>query len=616
MGDNTLPSIAEPATVEVDDHNRLRTALIGDSIPRNTSTGAAQDNIHKLGRANLRWNQAHITDLFLGEDGSLFDPNAVGADTKFAIVASATRADSNQPDFLRASGSGATATLLATATDFQYTANNNSVTLTLDVAIAALTVAPSSNNTALVNDTALAGGAETKFTGENVGDPLIIDTVGTEISNRVGEYICLKTPTGEFMLAFVEDATTLTNIFRGFFFDDNGDPVVRGVLSNNDTLTIMSLGWVFIDKNGTTIDISYTSPVYSGVEPASPVLDDYWFDLKNRLWKRHNGTSFVSVDRTLIGTLVIETVNCAASRSFDFTKSYSDFIDLEVEIESVTEAKTQKGYSRLSVYGQTQELYAGSFIWDITADLETGVSEAASTLFYLYVTEEGIPIISDERPYNRLSELRGFYHPYHSWRRVGTIFNDSGSDIIRADSNNSGIPIERVVAFAEITSAVSSVSFVDVFKRGKDYIIRGRNVELDSNGDSLRFQGLSSGKTAITAGGSYRLSLHGTDQAGGTFANNEDGVGTNGIFIPADIGGDVDEGVSFEVLLYDPADDGNPSRINWQALFEDQTGDSNTLTGGGAIGAGAQAMTGISIQTGTGNVDAGTIVIIEKDAFP
>ena len=116
MGDNTLSTKAEPATVEVADVNQYFTALAGDSIPRNTSTGAPEDNVHKLGRSTLRWNQAHITDLFLGSDGELFDPDAIGADTKFAIVASATRTDSNLPDFLRASGAGATATLLATAT--------------------------------------------------------------------------------------------------------------------------------------------------------------------------------------------------------------------------------------------------------------------------------------------------------------------------------------------------------------------------------------------------------------------------------------------------------------------------------------------------------------------
>jgi len=558
MGANNL-TVVGAGKILIAHVNQFFTALSGDFLPRNSSTGALEDNVNKLGRLAFRWKEAHITDLFLG--GSLFDPDAIGADTKFAINSGATRTDSGQPDFLRASGSGATATILATATELQITANNTSVTVTTDIALSSLTLAPSSNNTAAVDDTLLAGGGDTKFTGEDFGDPITIDAVGTEISNRIGEYICLKTPTGEFMLAFVEDATTLNRVFRGFFFDSSGDPVVRGVLSNNDTLTIMSLGWVFLDNNGTTVDISYTSPVYSGVEPSGAVLDDYWFDLKNRLWKRHNGTSFVQVDRMLLGLLVLDTTNCVASRSFDFTKSYEDFIDLELELESVTEVKTQKGYSRVSVYGQTQELYAGAFIWDITTDLESGVSEAASTKYYIYVTEEGIPVISDERPYDRRSELKGFYHPYHTWRRVGTIFNDSGSDIIRADSNNSGIPIERVVAFAEITSAVSSIIFKDVFKLGKNYRIVATNLETSFNGDAIHLVGLSAGITEITASGSYRFSWDGQDQAGVAITGNEDGVGTNGGIMTLDVGSDTDEGVSFDMLLYNPADSGNPVRM-------------------------------------------------------
>jgi len=425
MGANNL-TVVGAGKILIAHVNQFFTALSGDLLPRNSATGALQDNVAKLGRPAFRWRELHVTDLFLG--GSLFDPSAIGADTKFAINAGATRTDSGQPDFLRASNSGATATILATATDLQITANNTSVTVDTDIALSSLTLAPAANNTADVNDAALAGGNETKFTGEAIGDPITIDAVGSEISNRVGEYIALKTPTGEFMFAFVEDATTLSRCFRGFFFDDSGDPVVRGVLSDGDTLTIMSLGWVFLENNGTTVDISYTSPIYNGTEPTGAVLDDYWFDLKNRLWKRHNGTSFVQVNRMLIGLLVLDATNCVASRAFDFTKSYDDFVDLEVEIESNTEVKTKKGYSRISVYGQTQELYAGEFIWDITTDLESGFAEAANTDYYIYVTEEGIAMLSPERFFDRTSELKGKYHPYHSWRFVGIVTNDGSSD--------------------------------------------------------------------------------------------------------------------------------------------------------------------------------------------
>lgn len=434
MGDNTLTTISEPATIEVADVNKFFTALVGDFLPRNASTGAIEDNVHKLGRLATRWKEAHITDLFLG--GSLFDPDAVGVDTKFAINAGATRTDSEQPDFLRADGTGASAKILGATTTFQITANNTSVSITSDLAITSLTTAPAANNTALVDDTNLAGGNSTKFTGEDVGDLLTIDTVGSEITDRIGEFICLKTPTGEFMFAFVEDATTLNRCYRGFFFDDSGDPVVRDVLSNNDTLTLMSLGWVFLDNNGTTIDVSYTSPIYSGVEPSGPVADDYWFDLKNRLWKRFDGSVFQQVDRMLIGILVIDGTNCVAARSFDFTKSYSDIIDVDIELESNTQVKTQKGYSSVDVYGTFQELYAGAFVWDITSDLETGVSEAADTRYYLYVTEEGIPTISDERPFNRISELRGYYHPYHSWRCIGAVHNDGSSNFLSVRFGN------------------------------------------------------------------------------------------------------------------------------------------------------------------------------------
>ena len=508
MGDNTLTTIAEPATVEVADMNQYFTALAGDSIPRNTSTGAPEDNVHKLGRPAFRWKEAHVTDLFLG--GSLFDPNALGADTKFAINKGATRTDSGQPDFLRADGTGASAKILAAATDFQITANNTSVTLTADVAITSLTVAPSANNTALVDDSALAGGDETKFTGEDVGDPITIDTVGSEITDRIGEFICLKTPTGEFMFAFVEDATTLSRCFRGFFFDDNGDPVVRGVLSNNDTLTIMSLGWVFLDKNGTTVDVSYTSPIYSGVEPSSPVTDDYWFDLKNRLWKRFDGSVFVSVDRMLIGLLVIDATNAVAGRSFDFTKSYDDFADLEIELQSNTEVKTKKGYSRISVYGQTQELYAGEFLWDITADLETGVSETADTYFYIYLTEEGIPKISDERPFNRLSELKAFYHPYHSWRNIGRVFNDGGSnfDFIRPINENPKAPILSV----NISGSPQTIEFEDIFKKDHSYRIDFNGVEFSGNSEFLMQVG-ESGNT-FKADSTYNYTSFGVGNGG------------------------------------------------------------------------------------------------------
>jgi len=614
MGDNTLVTKAEPAAIEVADVNQFFTALVGDLIPRDTSTGVAEDNVHKLGRDNLRWLEAHITNLNL--DGKLFDPDAIGTDQNFAISSGATRTDSGQPDFLRASGSGATATLLATATDFQYTANANSVTLEADVAIASLTTAPAANNTALVNDTGMTGGDETKVTGEDIDDPIVIDTVGTEISNRVGEYICLKTPTGEFMFVFVEDATTLSRAYRGFFFDDNGDPVVRGVLSNNDTLTIMSLGWVFIDKNGTTIDISYTSPVYSGVEPSSPVLDDYWFDLKNRLWKRHNGTSFVTVDRVLIGLLVIDGTNCVASRSADFTKAYSDYINLRPEIESVTEVQTAQGYSSVSVYGQIQELYAGTFIWDITADLESGVSEAASTTFYIYVTEEGIPKLSDERPFDRRSELRAFYHPYHTWRYVGEVTNNSTSNF---DNVSQLFEREGVIASVLIEGTPSSIDFNNIFRVNKNYTIKLTNLRpTTDNVDALLRLSNDKGVTYLAGANDYEHSEFHTsiggalDPAGGSDTSinltGDSAMGNDNI--STDVAA-----LSGTIRFYDPVESSNEARFDWKFSSRNPASEATYIAGAGKIRdlANGAAPNSFQILPSSGTWAHGKITIIEEE---
>lgn len=617
MGTNTLNKKTLPATVEIDDVNQYFTALSGDFISRNVTTGATEDNVNKLGRAAFRWKEAHITNLFL--NGALFDPSSIGGETKFAINSGATRTDSGQPDFLRADGTGASATILATTTNLQITANNASVSVAADIAITSLTVAPSSNNTALVDDTGMTGGAETKFTGEAVDDPIVIDTVGTEISNRVGEFICLKTPTGEFMFAFVEDATTLSRCYRGFFFDDSGVPVVRGVLSNNDTLTIMSLGWVFLDNDGVTVDVSYKSPVYSGVEPSGAAVDDYWFDLLNRLWKRHNGTSFVQVDRMLIGLLVIDTADCVAARSFDFTQVYDDFIDLRPEIKSVTEVVTEKGYSRLSVYGQTQELYAGNFTWNIASDLESPLTEAASTTYFLYVTEEGVPILATERPYDRRSELRGYYHPYHSWRYIGEVNNDSGSDF---DKVSQLFIRSRIIASVLIENTPTTIDVNNIFRNDKNYTIRINNLRPTTDSVDLLLK-TSNDKGVSFLGGSSDYSRSSLSTIRGN-AVNETGGDVANINLTNTINiGNVNTATNIESLsgtinFNNPRQASEQAKIDWEISFATASGGNLAWASGSATIEdlpNGEAPDSFQLSLDSGTFAAGRITIIEEDIY-
>ena len=609
MGINTLNNITAPKVIETSDINQYFTSTTGDFLPRNATSGAVQTEQHSLGSSAYQWQNLYAKYLII--DGVLFDPTASGAgiDSSNAIVSGATRTDSGQPDFLRASGSGASMTILAATTPLNITANSVSVSITSDISVTSLTTAPAANNTCLVNDLSLTGQSSSKYTGEDKGKPIVIDTVGTEISNRVGEYICLKGAT-EYMLAYVDDATTLRHVYRGFFFDSSGNPIVREVLTNNDTLTIMSLGWVFVESNGTTVDISYTSPVYSGVEPQSPVIDDYWFDLVNRVWKRYDGSSYQTVNRMLIGITVIDGTDCVATRSFDFTKPFYDIIEMESEIKSVTEAQTKSGRNVISVYGNTNKYNAAPLVWDITANLESGLTEASSTLYYLYVTEHGIPKISTERPYNRLSDLRGFYHPYHSWRHVGSAYNDGSSDfnysINRANPND----VWEKVTTLEVSTSTPSIDFVDIFEDGYIYNISLSRIIPVTDAVDL-YMRLGTSGTAFISSASYKHSGFIREIGGGEFnlgLSGDNQVNFNGA---VNIGRLSREGVSGNISYDNPAEFNGYSQYNANLTITDPSSNPAIAVMAGLLNS-SSPVVGIQFLFSSGDIASGKISITRK----
>ena len=429
MGSNTLTPVSSP--VSTDDIDQYRTALLGDHLPRNASSGAPEGGQHSLGSGAISWKSLYTSNLYIG--GVLFDPTGTGGEvnTSNAIISGATRTTSEQPDFLRASGAAATVTILATTTPLSYTANGSSATISVDTAVTSLTTAPATNNTCLVNDTNLADQESTKFLGEE-GTTIPVDTMGSELTSRVGQYVCLKTANNEYMLAFIKSITELTMCYRGYFIDSTGAPIFRETLANNDTLTLMSLGWVFGDADGTTIDVSYVSPLYEDTEPSSGTTDDYWFDTSGQQWYRYSGATWDLVSRMLLGLAVIDTINCVASRSFDITQGYFDHNTVECELFSTTQVYSKQGRSQLSVYGNTHYFNGGAIIWDIANDLESPLTEQASTVYYLYITETGEHVMSDKRPHDRRSDLKGWYHPHNTWLCVGIAYNDGSSNLVYA----------------------------------------------------------------------------------------------------------------------------------------------------------------------------------------
>ena len=144
---------------------------------------------------------------------------------------------------------------------------------------------------------------ETKLAGE-YGSYIDIDTIGSEITSLDGKIAAFSIANGtdtEYFIARVNTTDNrLENCYRGYFFDGSQAPIPRIVYTNNDTITLMHLTWVFATTAG-ALAVSYTNPTISADAPGSPAINDYWFDTANDKWKVRSSGAWDDADATLIG---------------------------------------------------------------------------------------------------------------------------------------------------------------------------------------------------------------------------------------------------------------------------------------------------------------------------
>lgn len=334
-----------------------------------------------------------------------------------------------QPMWLVPNGAALSVQLQAASTQLVTSIS----TFNSDITKSSLTAAPSSNNTALVNQSGLSGEAYSQYLGE--GDSVIpIDNIGSEISALNGTRAAFKVGS-EFFICDIDTTNGyLKNAYRGFFFDSTDANLGRSAISDNDTLTLMKLTWVFatIVSSVQGLDVTYNQPTVSYDEPATPSAGDYWFDLSSfgGQWKKYSGASFTAIQAIFIGNCLQDSTNCVAARSVDLSKSYSDFNGVEMDRRSNSLARSKKPGAQVSVYGRTFYLDPDFGTWDMATDLDSGVTENASTTYYFYINTLGDRLISDKAPHNRYHDLRGAYHPFRPYRCVGSVYNDGSSNFL------------------------------------------------------------------------------------------------------------------------------------------------------------------------------------------
>lgn len=369
----------------------------------------------------------------------------------------------------------------------------------MDVAVTGLQTPPTSNNTCLVDNSDYSDEQFTQWAGED-DSTLDYDTAGSEITGLDGTFQSFKVAgtATEYFLAYINNGSSeLIKAKRGNYFDSSGDPINRAGISDNDTITLMKTVYLFITKTG-SVQITYNRPTTGASAPSSPANGDFWYDSANDIWKKYDSSSFVDSESTYIGLAIIdENGNCVGARAEDFHKDLSELNTYDMEYLSATEFRSVKNENTINVYGTVLKTKNDFETFDITADLEDGQSEAASTYYYGYIKENGGKVLSNIKPHNRSGDLLGYYHPHETWRFVARIYNDSSSDIESTSVENSFENFRDYEEFVNLTTTTNSVT-ANTYKD-----VTGATVTVNPGKHKLGFSVVAGIKDSTGGGGTY-----------------------------------------------------------------------------------------------------------------
>lgn len=398
-----------------------------------------------IGGTNGLWYEAPILSI------SQINTIISGGVSPNRLISGRIKTSSKMPIHLVPAGTSPTVTLKAAITNFVAFINGTQYTQTTDTFITSLQTAPTVNNTFVINDPNLGGGSSTKNVGDYISEfqtlgnnigilrdySIIGTTTGSAITALIGKYAAFKVGS-EYFIGFVKSAVTgaaceITKCFRGYFFNSSDNLINSIGINNSDTVTLMQLTWVYLRNDG-VLQIAYSNPTYSGLQPASPTIGDYWYDLMNQQWKTWNGISWMVTNSILVGVCIQDSTNTVAARSFDMFRVYDDKNTLELDFFSVTEMRTKFYNNYVNIYGSVFLIDHDMGKWIEPTHYDASASASLDATYFLYMTEQAIPKISQIAPHRRF-DLGGYYHPGESWRCFGIVSSTVGGSAGDFDAN-------------------------------------------------------------------------------------------------------------------------------------------------------------------------------------
>lgn len=355
------------------------------------------------------------------------------------IVSGRARPFSRKSDFLDTLPGQLAVRIAASAIPLNLSIDGLSTTYNQDVVVNALE-GVTSNNTCLANDTGMtddlfAGEVDYVYSTGKYG-VITVDAMESEMTSRIGQYQGLKIG-DSYAYGLIKSANELANVRRNFFFDPSREPILTEGLSNNDTITMLTTGWLFVDSETSTMpELTYRYPVESFAAPANPVAGNYWKDLSINKWKRYSGTSWVIVKRIPVAVCVFESGECKAYRCLDFGTTSSGLNDLELEVAG-DEKLALRRPGRIDIAGVLH--FVRELEWNITTDL-LNTAEGNSQYYNAVLTELLRPRLTENkrRPVHR-PDLGGYYDPFENWKAVARAYNNADGDIKPEDGHNAYI---------------------------------------------------------------------------------------------------------------------------------------------------------------------------------
>lgn len=381
----------------------------GNITTLNSTTANISGNASVTGNATITGNVVHGTDLISIDDIK---------SEKFKILSGYSKT-SGYPRFLAlTTGTNCKVDTNTGSNPLYLVINGSTVTVSADLTVSSIAIAPGSNNTVLVNDTAYADQVFTKTEGEFGSTWITIDTEGSEVVSLSGTVQCFKHGAGpEYFIGYVDTTAHKINAFkRGI----GGS--LREIMANNDAITLMKATYIFVGSDGTTTYQTTKYPTFSATAP-SGATGEWWFDLTKNVWKKYSG-SWVQTNAVFLGYAISDSTGVVAVEMVDYDKAWSDKADYTLEY--VDAGTIRVNIRELSVAGTT--IIREGFGENVTfSNLDTG-AEASSTLYYVYVKPTGAIELSLQCPRPK-GKLKGLYKPHDYHRCIGTIYNDGSSNL-------------------------------------------------------------------------------------------------------------------------------------------------------------------------------------------